>query len=158
RNRIDRGLAWGESKALADHNPGARTALNATPPSAGPRETVATMSAPWGDARMKVYRHRSCALCRAMFPPYSKPPGFLIAAPRSGSGKTAVTLGLLRALKRRGLIVQPFKCGPDYIDPAFHEAACGRPSYNLDSWTMRTETVYSLLDEAMGADITLIEA
>src|SRR5215475_3966599 len=93
-----------------------------------------------------------------MFRTRSKPPGLLIAAPRSGSGKTAVTLGLLRALKRRGLIVQPFKCGPDYIDPAFHEAACGRPSYNLDSWTMRTETVYSLLDEAMGADITLIEA
>src|SRR6516162_9339079 len=93
-----------------------------------------------------------------MFTLRSKPPGFLIAAPRSGSGKTTVTLGLLRALSRRGLIVQPFKCGPDYIDPAFHEAACGRPSYNLDSWAMRKETVHALLNEAEGADLIVIEA
>ncbi len=69
-----------------------------------------------------------------------------------------VTLGLLRALKRRGLCVQPFKCGPDYIDPAFHEAACGRPSYNLDSWAMRQETALALLGEAEGADFIVIEA
>ncbi len=69
-----------------------------------------------------------------------------------------VTLGLLRALKRRGLCVQPFKCGPDYIDPAFHEAACGRPSYNLDSWAMRQETALALLGEAEGADFIIIEA
>jgi cobyrinic acid a,c-diamide synthase len=93
-----------------------------------------------------------------MFTPRSKPHGLLIAAPRSGSGKTTVTLGLLRALKRRGLVVQPFKCGPDYIDPAFHEAACGRPSYNLDSWAMRKETVHALLNEAAGADLIVIEA
>ena len=93
-----------------------------------------------------------------MFPFRSKPHGVLIAAPRSGSGKTMVTLGLLRALKRRGLSVQPFKCGPDYIDPAFHEAACGRPSYNLDSWAMRKETALALLGEAEGADFIVIEA
>ena len=69
-----------------------------------------------------------------------------------------VTLGLLRALKRRGLGVQPFKCGPDYIDPAFHEAACGRPSYNLDSWAMAKETALALLSEANGADFIVIEA
>ena len=97
-------------------------------------------------------------LCSVMLPSCSKPHGILIAAPRSGSGKTMVTLGLLRALKRRGLAVQPFKCGPDYIDPAFHEAACGRPSYNLDSWAMRKETAQALLSEADGADFIVIEA
>lgn len=62
--------------------------------------------------------------------------GLMIAAPRSGSGKTTVTLGLLRAIARRGLAVGAAKCGPDYIDPAFHRIATGRTSYNLDSWTM----------------------
>ncbi len=93
-----------------------------------------------------------------MFPFDSKPPGLMVAAPRSGSGKTTVTLGLLRALARRGMAVQPFKCGPDYIDPGFHEAACGRPSYNLDSWAMRKETALSLLDLARDADFTIVEA
>ncbi len=66
----------------------------------------------------------------------------MIASPKSGSGKTTVTLGLLRSITRRGLMVSAFKCGPDYIDPAFHQIACGRTSYNLDSWTM-SEAVMS---------------
>ncbi|WP_158810717.1 cobyrinate a,c-diamide synthase [Beijerinckia sp. L45] len=62
--------------------------------------------------------------------------GLLISAPRSGSGKTVLTLGLMRAFARRGLRVAGAKNGPDYIDPAFHAAATGRVSLNLDTWAM----------------------
>jgi cobyrinic acid a,c-diamide synthase len=55
----------------------------------------------------------------------------------SGSGKTTVTLGLLRALKRRGVALAPGKAGPDYIDPAFHAAASGQACLNYDPWAMR---------------------
>lgn len=65
--------------------------------------------------------------------------GLLIAAPTSGSGKTTVTLGLLRALRNQGIAVKPGKAGPDYIDPAFHKIACGRACLNFDPWAMRPE-------------------
>ncbi|MBB3655517.1 cobyrinic acid a,c-diamide synthase [Rhizobium sp. BK650] len=67
--------------------------------------------------------------------------GLLIAAPSSGSGKTTVTLGLLRALRRRGVAVAPGKAGPDYIDPAFHAAASGTLCLNFDPWGMRPELI-----------------
>ena len=61
---------------------------------------------------------------------------FLISAPYSNAGKTTVTLGLLRALRRKGRIVQPFKCGPDFIDPIHHRTAAGRDGINLDLYMM----------------------
>ncbi|MEL6522626.1 MAG: cobyrinate a,c-diamide synthase [Pseudomonadota bacterium] len=69
--------------------------------------------------------------------------GFVIAAPASGSGKTTVTLGLLRAISRHRP-VRGAKSGPDYIDPRFHEAACGAPSLNLDAWAMSPDRLRAL--------------
>ena len=85
------------------------------------------------------------------------PPGLLISAPSSGAGKTTVMLGLLRAFRDRGLVVQPFKSGPDYIDPAFHFAAAGRNSYNLDSWAMPAALMQGLVSFSDGADLSLAE-
>lgn len=83
------------------------------------------------------------------------PRGLIIAAPASGSGKTTITLGLLRALRRNGIDVASAKVGPDYIDPAFHAAATGRPCVNLDSWAMRPETLAAAFDDA--PDLTIVE-
>ncbi|MBM3647833.1 MAG: cobyrinate a,c-diamide synthase [Alphaproteobacteria bacterium] len=82
--------------------------------------------------------------------------GLIVAAPHSGAGKTTVTIGLMRALRRRGLAVQPFKCGPDYIDPAFHAVASGRPSFNLDTWAMSRMTLIDLATRHAG-DIAIAE-
>lgn len=85
-------------------------------------------------------------------------PGLLIAAARSGSGKTTLALGLMRALTRRGLRVSAVKCGPDYIDPAFHAAATGRGSLNLDSWAMAPDTIAALAQLASAdADVIVAE-
>lgn len=70
--------------------------------------------------------------------------GLMIAAPRSGSGKTTAMLGLLRAFRRRGVDVLGLKSGPDYIDPAFHAAASGREGVNLDSWAMAPKLLSAL--------------
>ena len=83
----------------------------------------------------------------------------IIAAPRSGSGKTTVTLALAAAFRRRGMSVAVAKSGPDYIDPAFHAAATGRPAFNLDSWAMPPAVLDGLLNQAAEhADLVLIEA
>ena len=87
--------------------------------------------------------------------PTAAPRGLIISAPRSGAGKTTVMLGLLRCLAEDGLAVQPYKCGPDYIDPAFHRAACGRDSFNLDSWAMPPALLAAQL--ARAGDIAVAE-
>jgi cobyrinic acid a,c-diamide synthase len=85
-------------------------------------------------------------------------PGLIVSAHRSGAGKTTVTLAILAALRRNGLTVQAAKVGPDYIDPAFHQAATGRPSFNLDSWAMTPALIDALVQRSgTGADLLVIE-
>jgi len=84
--------------------------------------------------------------------------GLIVAAPRSGSGKTLVTLGALAALVRRGIRVRAAKSGPDYIDPAFHAAAVQADCINLDSWAMPPSVLDGLMQTASeGAELILIE-
>jgi cobyrinic acid a,c-diamide synthase len=84
--------------------------------------------------------------------------GLILAAPASGNGKTLVTAGLLRHLRRRGLRVAAAKAGPDFIDPTFHALASGRPSVNLDPWAMRADTLAGLVTALeAAADIVLCE-
>ena len=84
--------------------------------------------------------------------------GFLIAAASSNSGKTTITMGILRALRNRGLRVQPFKCGPDYIDPMFHSMASGNDSVNLDTWMASPGQMAKMFRTyAKGADVCVVE-
>ncbi len=83
----------------------------------------------------------------------------IIGAPRSGSGKTSVTIGLLRAFARRGIKVRGIKTGPDYIDPGFHQAATHLPGLNLDSWAMGPDLLRHLARaQAEDAELILIES
>jgi cobyrinic acid a,c-diamide synthase len=83
----------------------------------------------------------------------------IIGAPRSGSGKTSVTIGILRALARRGLRVRGAKSGPDYIDPGFHEAATGLSGVNLDSWAMAPGLLNALAGNAAAdTDFVVLES
>jgi cobyrinic acid a,c-diamide synthase len=92
--------------------------------------------------------HRGSSLAR----------GLVIAAPRSGSGKTVLTIGLMRFYRNAGLSIGGAKCGPDYIDPAFHSAATGRESFNLDSWAMNPELLRALAQSlGEGCDLILCE-
>lgn len=85
-------------------------------------------------------------------------PRIVVAAPASGAGKTTFTAGLIGALRRRGLRVQPFKCGPDFIDPSHLARAAGRPARNLDTWLCAPETVQQLFVHAChDADVAVVE-
>ena len=81
----------------------------------------------------------------------------MIAGTHSGVGKTTVSLGLMAALTRRGMSVQPFKVGPDFIDPSHHTAISGNPSMNLDSYIMGTKGVQRTFAEYQNSDISIIE-
>jgi cobyrinic acid a,c-diamide synthase len=90
--------------------------------------------------------------------PSIPPRGLLVAGTRSGCGKTSVALGLMRALARRGLRVQAFKAGPDFIDPGHHALATGVPSHNLDDWmcgAAGTRRIFARY--AAGADVVVVE-
>ena len=83
---------------------------------------------------------------------------FLISAPTSGSGKTTIARGLMALLVKKGMRVQPFKCGPDYIDTKFHAAVCGRPSINLDTFMASREHVKELfVHYGADADVCMVE-
>lgn len=87
-----------------------------------------------------------------------KSAGFLIAAPQSGSGKTTVSLAIMAGLAKRGIAVAPFKCGPDFIDPGYHNIVTGRHSVNLDPWMCSEEFVRETFQTALaGQAIAIIE-
>src|SRR3954471_11657558 len=82
----------------------------------------------------------------------------VVAGTHSGAGKTSATLGLIGALRRHGLVVQPFKVGPDFIDPAHHARAAGRAAHNLDGWMLSRESNLELFARhTRDADVAVVE-
>lgn len=84
--------------------------------------------------------------------------GFAVCGTGSGVGKTTIAAGLMAAFRKRGLRVQPFKCGPDFIDPGHHARICGRPSHNLDTWLLTPQQNLGIFATACAdADVTIVE-
>jgi cobyrinic acid a,c-diamide synthase len=84
--------------------------------------------------------------------------GLLVSGTASGVGKTTVALAIMAGLLRRGLVVQPFKCGPDFLDTGHHTRICGRTARNLDTWMLSVEANRSVLrNAACGADVIVAE-
>lgn len=84
--------------------------------------------------------------------------GMLVSGTASGVGKTTVALAIMAGLRRRGLAVQPFKCGPDFLDTGHHTRICGRTARNLDTWMLSVEANRSVLRNAgRGADVVVAE-
>ncbi|WP_341760226.1 cobyrinate a,c-diamide synthase [Candidatus Endowatersipora endosymbiont of Watersipora subatra] len=84
--------------------------------------------------------------------------GFIVAATHSGSGKTTITLGILRALKNRGLLIGSAKAGPDFIDTVFHQQSSGYDCFNLDPWAMREELIFTLARQQLKQGLLIVEA
>ena len=85
-------------------------------------------------------------------------PAFIVGAPRSGSGKTTLTMGMVAALVKRGLKVQCFKCGPDFIDPTLHRAITSKDSYNLDLKMMGPDCCRrTFTEKSRGADVVVVD-
>jgi cobyrinic acid a,c-diamide synthase len=84
--------------------------------------------------------------------------GFAVCGTGTGVGKTTITAGLMAILRQHGFSVQPFKCGPDFIDPGHHARVCGRPSHNLDTWLLSPDRNKEVFAEACeGADVAIVE-